>query len=169
MQAETDEMTVRKADKKDIVSIQQIAEIAWRPTYLAIIGEEQCKFMLEWMYNTKTLEDQMDHGIHFFIAENDLQEAIGFAAFEQIDQYKGKLHKLYTHLEKKEKGIGSLLLDTVKTAAKDLGIQLIELNVNRKNSAFAFYTKKEFKVVEEVDVSIGNGYFMNDYVMQLSL
>lgn len=169
MQAETDEMTVRKADKKDIAQIQQIAELAWRPTYLAIIGEEQCAFMLEWMYNNKTLEEQMDNGMHFFIAENDDQEAIGFAAFEQIDLNKGKLHKLYTHLLKKEKGTGSILLESIKNLAKSMGLSLIELNVNRKNSAFEFYCKKGFKVVEEVDVSIGNGYFMNDFIMQLDL
>jgi len=162
-------MNVRKADKKDIKHIQQIAEIAWRPTYLDIIGEEQCAFMLEWMYNSKTLEEQMDKGIHFFIAENNANEAIGFAAFEKIDQLKGKLHKLYTLPDKKEKGTGSLLLQTVKNLAKALKLQLIELNVNRKNSASEFYSKKGFKVVEEVDLSIGNGFFMNDYVMQLDL
>ncbi len=53
-------MFVRKADKNDIIKIQEVAEAAWRPTYLHIIGEEQCTYMLEWMYNSQKLEEQID-------------------------------------------------------------------------------------------------------------
>lgn len=169
MQVEISRMNVRKADKKDIIDIQIIAEAAWRPTYLHIIGEEQCAYMLEWMYNRKKLEEQMDAGIHFFIAENDQREAIGFAAFEKTEAAKGKLHKLYTHPDKKEIGCGTLLLESVKNLAFLQDVKTIELNVNRHNSAYMFYLKKGFKVASEIDLEIGNGYFMNDFVMELVL
>ncbi len=162
-------MFVRKADKNDIIKIQEVAEAAWRPTYLHIIGEEQCTYMLEWMYNSQKLEEQIDQGIQFWLIENQECEAVGFAAFEKTENAKGKLHKLYTHPSKKEKGAGSLLLDTVKAYAKELGVLTIELNVNRQNSAYEFYVKKGFKIAFEMDLEIGNGYFMNDYVMELTL
>lgn len=158
-------MQVRKANKKDIPTIQAIATAAWRPTYLHIIGEEQCAYMLEWMYNSHTLEQQMEKGIQFFILENNL-EAIGFAAFEKTQPTKGKLHKLYTHPDKKIKGAGTLLLEEVRNFAKNNGINCIELNVNRQNSAYEFYLKKGFTVAKEIDLDIGNGYFMNDYIME---
>lgn len=161
-------MEIRKANKKDIPSIQAIATVAWRPTYLHIIGEEQCAYMLDWMYNSDTLEKQMENGIQFFIAELQ-QDAIGFAAFEKTSETKGKLHKLYTQPEKKINGLGTALLETVKSFAKELGVNCIELNVNRQNSAHQFYLKKGFKVAKEMDLDIGNGYFMNDYVMELHL
>lgn len=169
MQLEISGMNVRKADKKDIINIQIIAEAAWRPTYLHIIGEQQCAYMLEWMYNTAKLEEQMDAGIHFFMLENNQSKAIGFAAFEKTAEKKGKLHKLYTNPFLKEKGAGTLLLEGVKDLANKLGVEIIELNVNRHNSAFEFYLKKGFKVAYEMDLDIGNGYFMNDYVMELAL
>jgi hypothetical protein len=43
------------------------------------------------------------------------------------------------------------------------------LNVNRYNKARFFYEKFGFKIIDEVDISIGNNYFMNDYVMELNL
>lgn len=43
---------------------------------------------------------------------------------------------------------------------------VLELNVNRQNKARIFYEKFGFVIVEEKDIPIGNGYFMNDYVMQ---
>ena len=45
----------------------------------------------------------------------------------------------------------------------------LELNVNRYNKARQFYETIGFVVVKEEDIDIGSGYFMNDYVMNLSL
>jgi hypothetical protein len=41
--------------------------------------------------------------------------------------------------------------------------------VNRYNKAKGFYEKLGFKVIGKEDIDIGNGYLMNDYVMQLEI
>jgi Acetyltransferase (GNAT) family. len=41
----------------------------------------------------------------------------------------------------------------------------IELNVNRNNGAVGFYEKMGFKIDRSGDFDIGNGYYMNDYIM----
>ena len=46
---------------------------------------------------------------------------------------------------------------------------IIELNVNRQNNAVDFYKRLGFTILKEVDIPIGKGYFMNDYVMSLTL
>jgi hypothetical protein len=43
------------------------------------------------------------------------------------------------------------------------------LNVNRYNKAFTFYQKLGMEIAEEIDLEIGNGYYMNDYIMSLDL
>ena len=48
------------------------------------------------------------------------------------------------------------------------GLTYLELNVNRQNTAIGFYKKLGFKIIAEEDIPIGNGFFMNDYVMQIS-
>ena len=45
----------------------------------------------------------------------------------------------------------------------------LSLNVNRFNSALTFYEKIGFKIIDEVNVDIGNGYFMEDYIMEKQL
>jgi ribosomal protein S18 acetylase RimI-like enzyme len=50
-----------------------------------------------------------------------------------------------------------------------MGASILELNVNRSNNAVTFYQKFGFTTTSEVDLPIGEGYFMNDYVMQKSL
>ena len=45
----------------------------------------------------------------------------------------------------------------------------IILNVNKNNSAVQFYQKVGFTIMEELILDIGEGYVMDDYVMQLHL
>lgn len=48
--------------------------------------------------------------------------------------------------------------------AKQLNLNAIELNVNKKNSACYAYEKLGFKILRSEKNSIGNGFYMDDYV-----
>lgn len=43
----------------------------------------------------------------------------------------------------------------------------VELNVNRKNPALSFYRHMGMTIASSGDFDIGNGYFMNDYIMAI--
>ena len=45
----------------------------------------------------------------------------------------------------------------------------MELNVNRENRAIRFYEHMGMHKARQGDFSIGNGYFMNDYIMSMEL
>ena len=45
----------------------------------------------------------------------------------------------------------------------------MELNVNRDNPALGFYEHMGMKKVRQGDFPIGNGYYMNDYIMALRI
>jgi hypothetical protein len=49
------------------------------------------------------------------------------------------------------------------------GAVLLYLNVNRHNKARLFYEKLGFIIAREEDNDIGNGFYMNDYVMEKKL
>ena len=44
-----------------------------------------------------------------------------------------------------------------------------ELNVNRSNRAVRFYEKMGMRKLREGDFPIGDGYYMNDYIMGLEI
>lgn len=46
---------------------------------------------------------------------------------------------------------------------------LMELNVNRNNKALQFYEHMGMRKLREGDFPIGNGYYMNDYIMGLDI
>jgi hypothetical protein len=45
----------------------------------------------------------------------------------------------------------------------------LSLNVNRFYKACAFYHKKGSEIIKEVDIEIGHGYLMEDYVTEKRL
>jgi len=55
----------------------------------------------------------------------------------------------------------------VRTAAKEEKMRAVVLNVNRFNPAVSFYEKYGFKIIKEEVIDIGNGYVMDDYVMEM--
>jgi N-acetylglutamate synthase-like GNAT family acetyltransferase len=161
-------MQFRKAVISDIPVIQQIAEKAWRPTYSHILSEDQTIYMLAMMYGTEVLMKQINSQIAFFLAvDEDL--VIGYFAMEITELSKMKLHKIYLDPDQKSKGAGTKIIEFIKDVAFKAGVRQIELNVNKFNSAVQFYEKIGFFRAKEMVLDIGNGYVMDDYVMQLNL
>jgi N-acetylglutamate synthase-like GNAT family acetyltransferase len=161
-------MHFRKAVITDIPTIQQIAEETWRPTYGHILTEEQTLYMLDMMYAEEVLRKQIEGNVDFFMVEES-EVAVGYFAIEQMEEKHAKLHKIYLSSKKKSAGIGSAIIQFLKNWGLERGIQTIELNVNKYNSAVTFYEKMGFERLREMVLDIGQGYVMDDYVMQLRL
>ncbi|RYG20936.1 MAG: GNAT family N-acetyltransferase [Chitinophagaceae bacterium] len=161
---------LRKAKEEDVAIISDLAEQIWPQTYSAYISEEQLRFMLDKMYNRGELLGQLESG-HIFILASENGKDVGFAGFSALDPTNKvyKLHKLYVLPEMHGKGVGKILMNEVVNLAVRQGGKSLQLNVNRNNKAKDFYLKAGFNIKETVDLNIGNGFFMNDYVMELPI
>jgi diamine N-acetyltransferase len=160
-------MQIRKATIADIETIQAISKITWEDTY-RFLPNGQMEFMLDWMYSTTSLQQQMQNGHQFFVAEFE-DNIVGFASTSIQESNIYKLNKLYVLPSTQKTGAGKALLESVVDYAKENSGKEIQLQVNRSNKAKDFYLKQGFTILYEADFEIGNGFFMNDYVMGLSL
>jgi GNAT superfamily N-acetyltransferase len=124
--------------------------------------------MLDLMYNSLTLENQIKGNIEFFMVDL-AHETVGYFAVETINEQIVKLHKLYLDPTQKQKGLGRKIIQFIKDWTLKNQRNNIILNVNKNNSAVQFYQKVGFKIMEEMILDIGEGYVMDDYVMQLYL
>lgn len=160
-------ITLRKAKEDDIEIIMDIAAATWPSTYLDIIGQAQIDYMLDKMYNKGELLKQFMEGHIFLIAEEG-ENQFGFAGYSIIghDARIYKLHKLYVLPSAHGKGVGKILINEVFNQVKDAGGSALQLNVNKHNKAKDFYLKGGFTIKESVKLAIGEGYFMDDYVME---
>jgi GNAT superfamily N-acetyltransferase len=94
---------------------------------------------------------------------------VGFA-HALLDQSVCKLDKLYVHPDRQRRGIGAILLHAVEDWARRQQAQRLRLQVNRGNAqAIRAYEKYGFRIVESRVFDIGNGFVMDDHVMERSL
>lgn len=162
------ELFIREATVADIPLIREIAGKTWPPTYEDLLGKDQVNYMLAKLYSHSVLEDQMNQQHRFLLAFRD-HLPVGFTSFSLIDVYVFKLQKLYVLPVEQQSGLGRTLLQKVEAELKSMGAKQLLLNVNRKNAARGFYERNGFTVIKEEDIDIGNGYFMNDFIMQKDL
>lgn len=161
----------RKADTNDIPLIQDLTLKIWPGTYSAILSREQIDYMLEMMYSTSSLERQIHELKHNFIIGYEKDEPVAFASYSPSEKERGvyRLHKIYILSSMQGKGIGKEMIRYTINDILPSGAQILELNVNRHNNAKSFYEKLGFSIYRTEDKDIGNGYFMNDYVMRKQL
>lgn len=148
--------------------IQSLAHKTWPHTFGKILTKEQIAYMLEWMYSIPSIGEQIAKGHHYILLQND-DEFIGYASYEfnYCGSHNSKLHKIYVLPECQGTGAGKLLMDEVIVRTRNAKNFNLLLNVNRDNPAIGFYQKKGFEIIRTEDIDIGNGFYMNDYVMSL--
>jgi len=165
-------VTIQPAGTDQIDVIHTLAHRTWRVAYKEMISPEQMEYMLTMMYSHQSLQYQIEKQQHTFLIAYDDNEPVGFAAYfpkYDISPAIYRLDKLYVLTNQHGKGIGKKLIDHIITIIKPQGAALLELTVNRNNRSLHFYQKLGFTIVSEIDHPIGEGFFMNDYVMSLTL
>ena len=152
----------------DFTDVRAIANEVWPKTYGSILSQAQLDYMMDMMYSVEALQMQANEKNHHFILAKENNVSVGFASyeFEANATDKTKIHKIYVLSSQQGKGTGKILLDFIANEAKSQNNSAVFLNVNKYNSAQFFYKKLGFELTEEVVIDIGQGYVMDDYVME---
>jgi ribosomal protein S18 acetylase RimI-like enzyme len=156
---------IKKATADDIPQIRELTFKIWPQTYRALLTAPQIDYMLHLMYSETSLRDQMHSGSQFILVYDE-HEPVGFAAFFLKEPFIYKLDKIYILPSQQGKGTGKFVIDHILKEIKENGATALQLQVKRDNKARFFYEKLGFLILSEIDVDIGNGYFMNDYLME---
>lgn len=162
----------KTATVNDIGLIRHIASKAWFVTYGNILSSEQLDYMFEMMYSEESIKRQITEQKQVFFIAFLLEKPLGYVSIEQQVEDLYHLHKLYILPDWQSRGIGKALINKAfnyaKKTSKDMGCA-VELNVNRYNKALDFYKKMGMHIRCEGDFDIGNGFYMNDYILRIDL
>src|SRR5687767_699078 len=124
------ELIYRIATEEDISLIRELADKIWKAYYPALISSAQIEYMLDKMYSTVSLKQQMENG-HVFHVVYTNQLPIGYISLSSKDNKNYFLHKFYVRVEEHSKGIGSMVFFHILNELKHA--ESIELTVNRQN------------------------------------
>ena len=163
--------TIRKATTNDIALIHQMAWVVFPHTYHIILTPEQIDYMMEWMYSEKSLQKQMKEDGHIYYLAFKDDEPAGYLSIQPEGEHVFHLQKIYVLPSFQGMNLGKLLFEQAIQAIKELHPApcQMRLNVNRQNKALTFYEKMGMTKLDEGDFPIGNGFYMNDYIMGLDI
>ena len=157
---------IRPILPEDVPAIAALARVIWQDAYPGIVPQAQIDYMLAERYNpARLLADLADPQKWLFQAFVDETRA-GFACGE-IYQGEFKIDKLYVHPAFQRRGVGGALIRWMCDIARKRGDSVVILAVNKQNEkAIRAYQKYGFSVREATKVDIGQGFFMDDYIME---
>lgn len=158
-----------------IPTVQQLAREIWDEHYIKILSQEQIDYMLDKFYSTEKIQTEIEEGVIWeMLMDDDLpagrhEKPIGYLVCK-VESDKLYISKIYLKAETRGKGLGKLLLNRAIDLAKQNGKNSIYLNVNKYNTdSISFYERNGFVKIEEGVFDIGNGYVMDDFILELNL
>ncbi len=147
----------------DIPALLEVAVRAWEDTYPNIISRAQMEYMHALFNTPEALRRQIEEEKQDFLVAMSGNTLVGYAAFLATGEGEFRLSKIYVAPEVKGQGLGKRLLDAQIARHQP---RVLRLFVNRLNfPAINFYFREGFVIEKVQDTDIGQGYFMNDFVM----
>lgn len=170
--AESEKMNiefVKVSTAEDICALAQLTDEVWHEYFPCILSEEQIDYMVDKFQSEHAISEQLaSGGYEYRVITADGKKA-GYVGFVRESE-KMFLSKLYLLKAYRGRQIASRALEFLKTECKKGGLDAIYLTVNRHNThTIDVYKRWGFEVVREQCADIGNGYVMDDYVMELAL
>jgi len=163
---------IRQATLEDIPAIREMASVVFPATYGEILSAEQLPYMMDMMYSEESLRRQMtERGNVFFICEGQGYVSYRYDRPAEDGGEIYHLEKIYVLPQCQGSGLGRKLFGRIveEVRARSKGPARIELNVNRQNRAVTFYEHLGMRKDRSGDFPIGNGFFMNDFIMTLDV
>jgi diamine N-acetyltransferase len=165
----------------DFETLARLAETIWRAHYTKIISSAQIDYMLAGRYTPEKLRQYLNADDRWLMLLRINDRAVGYCSYAltenpgamkpgEMKPSEMKLEQLYLLPELHGQGLGKLMLSHVEEQTRARGRGTLVLQTNKRNDiAIAFYRKAGFTVREETVFDIGNGFVMDDYVMEKAL
>ena len=155
----------------DFDTVAALGTEIWRKHFITMITREQIDYMVSSRYTPEKLGRYLDAPDRWFRLLRVDGQPSGYCSYALSGRPgEMKLEQLYLLEALRGQGLGGRMMEDVEGAARALGCATLMLTVNRRNAeAIAVYEKRGFTVREQVLADIGNGFVMDDYVMEKRL
>ena len=161
-------MNIINVDRNLIEKTSNFAKSVFIDYYTDLIGLKQTNYMADLFLSCQAIEKLINDGAIFKLVL-DNNEILGFCEYIK-EKDRVFLSKLYVRKDSRHKGIGKLMFDDCIKYAKDNNIKAIYLTVNKGNKpSIDIYNHLGFKCIDAVVNDIGNGYVMDDYIMEYTI
>lgn len=158
-------MTPADSDE-DLRIIASMGFSVWCEAYGDLISPGQIIYMLKKYQSFEALRDQIDKHGYTYLMLREGSTPVGYCGF--VPDERGLfLSKLYILDGFRHRGYSAKVFEHLNDVAARKGLKCIHLTVNRDNAhAIDVYRHEGFEIYDQKDVPIGEGFVMNDYLME---
>jgi ribosomal protein S18 acetylase RimI-like enzyme len=157
--------------RADFATVAALARAIWLAHYTTIISKQQIDYMLEGRFTDENLARYLDAPDRWMWVLRVDGVAVGYASCAlTATPREMKLEQLYLLPALHGRGLGKLMMTWVEEQARARGCDTLMLQVNKQNTtASRVYFAAGFTVRAEAVFDIGNGYVMDDYILEKAL
>lgn len=162
-------MNIRKATTDaDIKKVAELATIIWHEHFKVILSPEQIDYMVEKFQSYNAIKKAVtEDGYVYYMAESN-DDLLGYLGIRDEGEGVIFISKVYVRNDKRRCGIATQLLERLKNDFPEA--RKWYLTVNKYNyGSISVYEKRGFNKVKDLVTDIGNGFVMDDYVMEKEL
>mgnify|MGYP003422071028 FL=1 len=149
-------------NEDDLKEVSILAEKIWHEFFPGIISEAQIDYMVVKFQSFDAMQDQVKHQQYHY-------KLVGYIGLQnQPDRLF--LSKLYLKDSARGKHYATEMFEYVKKQAEKYCYPSIYLTCNKYNKhSLAVYEKFGFQWIDSVQTDIGNGFIMDDYILEYRL
>lgn len=153
----------------EFAAIARIAAEIWYEYYVPIIGRAQVDYMVPRFQSSAAMLEQARGGHEYFSMQQD-GALVGYLALQpQPEAGRLFISKLYLHRDARGRGTGRAAMEFIEGIARQRGLGLLWLTVNKENPSVQAYQRMGFEIAAAVVMDIGGGFVMDDFRMEKRL
>ena len=156
-------------NKDNINELANLAKDIWFEYWQTTLSISQIYYMVNKFQSEISLYDQIVNANfqYYFIQENG--ENIGYFGFKIYDDYL-KLYQFYLKKDFRNRNFGNKTFLKIKTFCKQNNLNKIQLKIAKQNiKSHKIFEYWGFKFVNSLITRIGNGYTLEEFVMEYIL
>jgi GNAT superfamily N-acetyltransferase len=152
-----------------IAAVACLARDIWHEFYVPLIGRAQVDYMVSKFQSAPAMATQIRDGYEYFLVQRDGRNIGYCAVLEKGAERSLFISKFYLHREVRGSGTGRVCMEFIEQLARQRGLALLWLTVNKGNPSVNAYRRLGFHIAADLVMDIGGGFVMDDYRMEKPL
>lgn len=155
--------------EQDQEKLATLAAEIWNEYWPALIGQDQTDYMVENFQSLAAIKrDMAENAYEYWFVVDENGKTVGYTGgHEEPETSRYFISKIYLLAEERGKHYASKVIAFYGALCRKRDLHSMYLTVNKHNDlGIRAYLGKGFVTIESVETDIGNGFIMDDYVME---
>lgn len=154
--------------EEDIKNVSVVADDIWHEYWPGILSYTQVDYMVDKFQSEQAIgNDIKENGYEYWFLKNG-GRIVGYTGGKtEQENNRYFISKIYLYAQERGKGYASAVIAFYEKLCRERKLNSMYLTVNKYNEmATRAYISKGFEVIDSVVTSIGEGFVMDDFIME---